>query len=302
MENGKRVPVGDPISGYFPAVISLDQWNQANSGRVRTGGRTGNAERNLFAGIAFDGSTEIKMTCINKSCRGRKESRCTRYLQSDRRRLEPGAKIPFWNYQEVEWAFLRVMADLDWPSIAGHGKSDESKALLELIAEQEGKVQIWEKKIARLSEAVASSTQEIQPLVAALEKAAGEKDAITAEIKQNRNAVQRLEAKNAQFTQNFGAFRKLIEEAGNSSSVDLRLRLREKIRGKIERIEFHHSGWPRWQQVRFPWLNPNSIFIQFQNGVARIILLQPGKSGEQASIRMVDASAHQQESENAGCP
>ncbi|MEI8386813.1 MAG: hypothetical protein WCG76_04365 [Verrucomicrobiota bacterium] len=75
------------------------------------------------------------------------------------------------------------MADLDWPSIAGHGKSDESKALLELIAEQEGKVQIWEKKIARLSEAVASSTQEIQPLVAALEKAAGEKDAITAEIK-----------------------------------------------------------------------------------------------------------------------
>ena len=300
IEDGKRVPVGDPIPGYFPAVITLDQWNKANSGRVHTGGRTSKAVNNLFAGIAFDGATEIKMTYIDKACSSRKGGGCTRYLQSDRRRLEPDAQIPVWNYEEVEWAFLRVMNDLDWSSITGHGKSDAAKALAETIAAQEEKVQLFDKKIERLTEAVTSSTQEIQPLVAALEKVTGEKTAITAEIKQNRSALQRLESKTAQFAKNIGAFRQMIKEASQSTSLDLRLRLREEIRSKIARIEFRHSGWPRWQQTRFPWLNPNSIFIQFQNGAARIILIQPGKRGEPISIRMVDAPANQQESGKAG--
>ena len=287
-ENSVRTPVGDPIRDYFPAVISLTQWNQANAGRRRTGGRTTKMITNLFAGIAFEGGTDFKMQYVDKG----NGTKCTRYLRSDRTRLEPTIAIPTWNYDETEAAFLRVMADLDWSAIMGHAKTDEVRTMMDKMAAQEREYTELELKITRLTEAVASSTREIPPLVKALETATTEAAALYGAIKESKAALCRLEAQNDRFSHNLEGFREMIWRAADATDIEFRLRLREEIRNKIKRIEFNHSGWKRWQQLEHPWLNPNSMLIIFQNGAARIVLIQPGKPGNPVEIRMANAAAH----------
>jgi DNA invertase Pin-like site-specific DNA recombinase len=69
--NGK--PVGDPVPGYYPTVVSEDEWLQARAGvqqRRRFRGRVSKAQVNLFAHLlrhARDGDTYIMATCVSRS-------------------------------------------------------------------------------------------------------------------------------------------------------------------------------------------------------------------------------------------
>jgi DNA invertase Pin-like site-specific DNA recombinase len=83
--NGRRVlgeyqprdrdgkPVGDPVPGYYPAVVSEDEWLQARAAvqqRRRFRGRKSDAQVNIFAGLlkhARDGDTYIMSTRLSRS-------------------------------------------------------------------------------------------------------------------------------------------------------------------------------------------------------------------------------------------
>jgi hypothetical protein len=55
----KRIPIGEPIEGYFPQVVSDDLWQRARRasakrarpGRGNTGGRKGTIFSNLCTGL-----------------------------------------------------------------------------------------------------------------------------------------------------------------------------------------------------------------------------------------------------------
>ena len=59
--SGKRVPMGQPIIGYFPRIVSESEWckvQQAMDSRVNHGGRTGYRVANLFSGLVTYGNGE----------------------------------------------------------------------------------------------------------------------------------------------------------------------------------------------------------------------------------------------------
>lgn len=56
MVNGKKVPLGEPIAGYYPSVIDLDTWNKAQAVRqlnTQGGGTRRGEMRNLMQGRVF---------------------------------------------------------------------------------------------------------------------------------------------------------------------------------------------------------------------------------------------------------
>jgi DNA invertase Pin-like site-specific DNA recombinase len=69
--NGK--PVGDPVPGYYPAVVTEDEWLRARAAvqqRRRFRGRVGKAHVNVFAHLlrhARDNDTYISATCVSRS-------------------------------------------------------------------------------------------------------------------------------------------------------------------------------------------------------------------------------------------
>lgn len=64
-ENGKRVPEGPPIPGFYPAIFTEDEFRDtlaALSGRSLRTGRPGKARMNIFKGLAWDADSRQKVS------------------------------------------------------------------------------------------------------------------------------------------------------------------------------------------------------------------------------------------------
>jgi DNA invertase Pin-like site-specific DNA recombinase len=105
----KRVPDGEPIPGYYPAVVTEDQWRAAQAAldgrRKKAGrpGRPGNAEANLLTGIAFEAHTGAPMLVQPSAPKGGTR---IAYLATYR----PGGTHV--RYDAVEEAVLSLVAQL----------------------------------------------------------------------------------------------------------------------------------------------------------------------------------------------
>jgi DNA invertase Pin-like site-specific DNA recombinase len=69
-EDGKRIPDGEPIKGYYPAVVDEALWVRANAAvkarRREGGGRPGVEAANLLRGLAHCGVCGKRMLFVNK--------------------------------------------------------------------------------------------------------------------------------------------------------------------------------------------------------------------------------------------
>lgn len=101
-EDGKRIPEGEPIKGYYPAVVSESLWTRANRAvEVRgrnAGGRPGTEAANLLRGLAHC-SCGRRMIFLNKGAppKGGRYYVCSAAVREDKcdnKRL--------WNAKDVE--------------------------------------------------------------------------------------------------------------------------------------------------------------------------------------------------------
>lgn len=130
---------GEPISGYFPAVITPEQFHQAqkvDTPRDHRPGRKGVELSNLFTGVAkcqhCGGSMQM--------ARNRAGAQATRYLmcsQSKRRfGCDSGGK--FINYPKLEQALLDHLPGIPWSEIVRQETPEDPRpAIDEAIAKVE---------------------------------------------------------------------------------------------------------------------------------------------------------------------
>ena len=126
--NGK--PVGDPVPGYYPAVVSEDEWLQARAAvqqRRRFRGCVGKAQVNLFAHLlrhARDGDTYIMATRLSRST-GKKFSILVN-TEGDQGKTK-GYSLP---YAVFETAVLSCLREIDPHEILnGDHPPDETATL-----------------------------------------------------------------------------------------------------------------------------------------------------------------------------
>jgi DNA invertase Pin-like site-specific DNA recombinase len=112
MVNGKRVPSGPPVHGYFPAVVPNDLYFKAQGGlqgrRVGAAGRKGRHFRNLFSGIAKCAQCDSPMHFIDKG----PKPKGGQYLQCDGARRGLGcANRKLFDYWWVEELVRATMSE-----------------------------------------------------------------------------------------------------------------------------------------------------------------------------------------------
>ncbi|TAY81974.1 recombinase family protein [Rhizobium ruizarguesonis] len=116
--DGKRVPHGDPIQDYFPAVVAREQFERIQIGRavrrVRGAGRKGINNVNLFQGVAQCGYCDGRMMVVNKG-QGPKGGV---YFRCDRARRGADCNASSWPLEHFEAAFLWFVDELDIRAIA----------------------------------------------------------------------------------------------------------------------------------------------------------------------------------------
>jgi DNA invertase Pin-like site-specific DNA recombinase len=125
--NGKRVPDGEPVKGYFPAIIDETTFYRVQGGlrqRRGRGGRKGPSVANLFAGgllrCAYCRGT---MKREGKGDRGRSSIVCYGALHG------LGCERARWAYEDFETSVLLFVRELDLGSIMGD--DDSKRAVLE---------------------------------------------------------------------------------------------------------------------------------------------------------------------------
>ena len=139
---GRRVPVGEVVRDYFPAVLTPELWMQAQRNFPGQAPRKGRPGGNLFVGLVFDPS-DAPMHLERK---GSKE---WVYIATALAYRRKGLPVYRWLYKHFEAAVLHVIVDVDWATVLGKGGGAERKVKrirdelgLVILEEQRSKVEV----------------------------------------------------------------------------------------------------------------------------------------------------------------
>jgi hypothetical protein len=138
MKHGqKRLPDGKPVPGYYPAVVTQEEWYAARAAlgtRRNKGGRLSPVHVNLFAGQlrdACDGGT------INVTDKGSR-SAPHRLLVASRADSGAGTRYTTFPLDTFEPAVLRCLREIDPHDVLPHnGHEDKVLVLTVNLAEVE---------------------------------------------------------------------------------------------------------------------------------------------------------------------
>ena len=247
--DGKRIPDGDPIPGYYPAIVSQTEWDAvrksaadkiANYSRpqYRGGGRNSERANNLFTGLTFDATLGGRSMVYHYKGRGASD---WEYLVTAHKASHPANRV---RYDHFEKAFLGFLYDLDWRAVAGESEPEETvrlKADLDSVASEIDRTSRLLERNRRLIddpdtplstmllESVSSAETRLSELLSRREKT-------------NLN-LERLRASSATIASP-ETLLAAISSKGQDSN-DVRLRLRTEIRKRVSRIDL------RWLSAIF---------------------------------------------------
>jgi len=257
--NGKRVPDGDPVPDYYPAIITASEWAAARAEvdrknrmpderRRRFCTKNENAN-NLFTGLLYDISSKpVRSLFFQK-----KGKNANAYLVSAHDHVAFRKQNRF-KYINFEKAFLGYLKDLDWQSIAAKGKSDEET---ELEKQLDIKMMDLERVARRITKTKAAmDAEDIDPAgLRVLARKLGQDEALLETLLSEKDTLQAsLEAGKARSAalEEPHELNALIEAIPKSDNVELRLRARTEIRKRVGWIAFRfRDGVLQYVVVRF---------------------------------------------------
>jgi DNA invertase Pin-like site-specific DNA recombinase len=129
--NGKRVPDGEPVTNYYPAIIDEELFYRAQLGKAQRresgAGRKGTAFTNLFSGIARCFYCRAPVVFENKGG-GPKGGTYLVCESAKRHRDCPSLR---WRYRDFEATFLAFVEELDIESIVNDQSQSNRRKELE---------------------------------------------------------------------------------------------------------------------------------------------------------------------------
>jgi DNA invertase Pin-like site-specific DNA recombinase len=170
--DGKRIPDGEPIKGYFPRIIDDETFFAVQNGldqRVDRGrggaGRRGKMISNLFTGIAKCAYCGSPMRYENKGGKG------TNMLVCDAARCGHGCRLPKrWPASAFEASFIAFVREVDLEHVVNDEQDAKRRADLE-------------KSITALRGEEAMLERQVESTLQVLAGAGGSADIVTRKVK-----------------------------------------------------------------------------------------------------------------------
>jgi len=233
-ETNRYIPDGDPISNYFPAIITPQEW-QAVQGRPHAPrGPRFRRIGNLFSGLVYCGYTAYKMRFAS---RGRNS-----YLRSDIERFDRKAKPQTWPYTHFERTVLQHLRYFDWDSLIGKAHDPERDRLQSEEARVNLAIADKEQAINRILDEFVASQQPSKLALMAHERAleiAAEVEKLQSRGKEIRGRLSKIaEQAEAASNDSVEKFKRLIATA----SPQDRRKLQTQIRYRVGRIYCYRCG------------------------------------------------------------
>lgn len=270
-DSRKRVLFGDPIEGFYPRVISDEEWQRAHSRPSAPRGPRPIRISNLFSGLVVDGYTGERMHYSDKSSKNQTRNRGDqRYLYSDITRLKKDAKGQVWPYAHFENLILGHLKQVDWSLISDHPKNDSTAKLAAEIAQGEVNASKLQRQIDKFLEGFAETPKALQKAATAkASKLAEELEELQQQITALRDAQEADRVERNAVTGGVEEFRALIAAGDPQKRLTLQMEIRRRVR-KI--TAFRHGGanvFKGTHAADIPW---PMVEVEFINGVKQVIM------------------------------
>jgi DNA invertase Pin-like site-specific DNA recombinase len=185
-QDGRRVPEGNPIEGYFPRIISDEQFYRVQSSRKSRKqegrGRLGVGTPNLFKNIAKCKYCSMPMHLVNKGSgpKGGKYLRCSGAMNGS------GCSGTSWRYADFETSFLFFCSEVNLKEILeASGRREAALGLQEKVRQME---ELREAKVQERERIFALTRQD----GVAIDYISGKLNAVTAELRDIQNEITEL--------------------------------------------------------------------------------------------------------------
>lgn len=244
----KRQPIGDPIIGYYPAVIDEDLFHHVqniikSNGNMKGkgGGRTGKAN-NLFTHIAVCGLCKSPLHFIDKgSSKGRRQ-----YLECDSARRLKTCPAKTIRYDEFEKLFFDNFEELDLSALVpGNGEIESRLNMLKItLSANEERLSEIEGEIENLTETIATTkdSRVRKSLDKRLTGRFDEQERLKAENISHNQEMDDLRRQKENLQENIDKAMEiysLLDSTRDEERVALRLKLRREIKTLIDRIDVY---------------------------------------------------------------
>lgn len=197
MQNGKRVPDGDPIDNYFPAAIDKDLFLRVQTMRSNPGmpGRKGRTFANLFTGLCHCAHCGGPMTMKMSRVKGNENGRylvCANYVRGHR----CADANRHFRYQPLEAAILDHVKELNLADALQMARVNQATSdINETIAGLTIRLEELRRREQRLALAIEDESQPLETILDLLRARQAERHAVEAELRLHQNERQRLSAK-----------------------------------------------------------------------------------------------------------
>lgn len=232
MNGKKRIPEGEPRKGYYPAIISEEDFWSVQAARKLRNKIKGSARvgcPNLFQGLAYDMDNGGAMRLVNSSIQDKKKGirrRIASYAATSHSKDFNSFPYEIWEQKFLAFC-LEITAEQLQPT----------KGEVNPIPGLETKLEICKGKIKKLQDQILEGN-EIDSLVVVLKSLDSQKKEIEKDIDEAKT-------KQAQSTPKanteFGGVLAALEAAKPEEVEELRFRIKGLLRSIIERIDVRLS-------------------------------------------------------------
>ena len=231
--DGKRVPDGDAVKNYYPAIIDDELFYQAQLGKSQRrgagAGRKGAGFTNLFSGIARCFYCRAPILFENKGG-GPKGGT---YLVCDGARRSRGCPSVRWRYRDFEATFLAFVEELDVEAIINERSQSEKRKTLEgeltaLKGELSTVNDMMEKTYAMLEQQVA-----VGFITGKLSELEGRRTEIGRQIDSKSAEHEELVSREVRYSRSKEEIRQLVERLQSPADEEL-FKLRAQIASQLK--------------------------------------------------------------------
>lgn len=262
----RRQPVGEPIQGFYPAIISVELFAKVQNVRLSRKvkgfvGRQGPTISNLFQGLIYDIHSKERCVFISHSKTHRWQYLTPPAKEKDQRG---------WNYHAFEAMFLSHCRLLNWAEIF-EGSDQEA------VASAEHNLEVARAELIRINALVeryadaVATAPDVKALIGKLRSLEEERVRAQSALSLANDAFGVAVAQREAIETDAARIKLLA--SGELDSVDARLSLREEIRRVVRRID-----------CSFSRRGGHYALLNYSNGATRY--LRPTKNG---GVKILDS-------------
>jgi len=253
IENRKRVPIGDPISDYYPRLLSDEEFAVlqdliSERGR-RAGGNRGKLFSNLFSGLIKCGYCGSTMVFVDKGIdkRGKRDPSKNRFLVCHKAKRGAGCYHVPWTYSEFEDSFFTYARRVDFEQFvtASNNRVSELRTINDQLVLARASISTHNERIGRLITAIADSDSPPAAIVKKIEELESEKSRYEETAKRLEGQRDALISRKQMSEGALAALRDVASDLDKKSGDELflyRSRLNEYLRRVLDRILLFPGG------------------------------------------------------------